>query len=295
LAPGEAENVKPERLEVGVASAVLLKGRPCAVRAPAVHFDDQALVAPEEVHLVAIDLDVDLRGGQAMPANYGKEERLELAAGSGSVAGILNGQSPELGLSDGCGELSLGERGSEIGERPCRCRDRDPKADDAVSGGQGRGTMKGDAALPPAASMAGNGNVDGPVLTLRTSQHSPEPSGAAVTEDGALPAGKHCCHPPALKAKPGMANRVNLAMNAVKPTIGDATRNTGWGKAGIRELRRTYDAVLARRHLRDRGVRAASVAFFSHSERKAPSPSISPPSSPGLRPGTPPVSVPAGT
>jgi hypothetical protein len=53
-----------------------------------------------------------------------------------------------------------------------------------------------------------------------------------VTEDRARAAGQDCRHPPAFIAELAVPDRINTAMNAVKAAGGNATRNTGWGKAG---------------------------------------------------------------
>jgi hypothetical protein len=54
------------------------------VRRAAVGLDDQPLVAPDEVALVAFDLDVDLRAGEAVLVAHRQEHLLEVGAGSGA-------------------------------------------------------------------------------------------------------------------------------------------------------------------------------------------------------------------
>jgi hypothetical protein len=79
------------------------------VCAPAVDFDDELLLTPEEVHLAAIDRDVHFRLGKAVAAAERDHELLEVGAGAIRVEPGVEGQTEELRLAEGCGELGLGK------------------------------------------------------------------------------------------------------------------------------------------------------------------------------------------
>ena len=65
------------RLQGGVAHAIALECRTRAVELVAVELDDEVVVRPEGVDLMAGDQDVDLRGGQAGVAAEVEEAALE--------------------------------------------------------------------------------------------------------------------------------------------------------------------------------------------------------------------------
>jgi|SRR5215203_6213228 len=99
-----------------------------------------------------------------------------------------------------------------------------------------------------------------------------------MAERGAIAARQHGRHPPPSVAELRVTDRVDTAMNAVEAGGGHAARNTGWGEAGGSKLIGAHYPVLVRRDTRNHRVRAAIVAFLSHSERKATNGPISPPS-----------------
>jgi hypothetical protein len=152
--------------------------------------------------------------------------------------------------------------------------------------------MKADATVPLPSTGPRHGDINGRGFPANAgpagarANYSPELPRAALAKDRAVTACEHGRHPSASVAESGMAHRINAAMNAVKAAGGDATRNTGWGKPGILELSCRHDPVLVRGDARNRRVRAAVGAFFSHSESKAPMTPVSPPSSPVLVPAT---------
>jgi hypothetical protein len=83
LAPGDADHAKAERRELCVPAAITLERRPRGVEPEAVHLDDQSLLPPREVDLVAAEADVHLRGGQLRRPDQGEEALLGLGAGEG--------------------------------------------------------------------------------------------------------------------------------------------------------------------------------------------------------------------
>jgi hypothetical protein len=145
-----------ERLQSGIAGAVLFEGGATPVGLPAVDFHDQSPVSPEEVDLIPIDGHVHLGSGKPVASNQGHEARLEIGTGAIRRIGVadhtINGQPEELGFPDGGGPLGFGDDRAQISKRPRRFGHRDTVAAGAVGAGQGRGTVKRDAAarLSPA-------------------------------------------------------------------------------------------------------------------------------------------------
>lgn len=82
LAPGEAQDRVPARLEVGVAGAVVLERGAVAVGRLAVGLDQDAAVEPREVDHVAADRVVDLGLGQAGLTHQAEHAAFELACGA---------------------------------------------------------------------------------------------------------------------------------------------------------------------------------------------------------------------
>jgi hypothetical protein len=78
-AVGQAENTEPRAEEVGVPFAVPLEG--VAVVGVAVELDDEPLVAPHGVDLVAGDALVDLGAGEAVAVDEAEELVFEDGAG----------------------------------------------------------------------------------------------------------------------------------------------------------------------------------------------------------------------
>ncbi len=87
LAPGEAHDAEAMDREQLVAVPIVLEGARDEVGGDAVGLDDQALLRPQEVHLVPVNTDV--RPGQREPRSRdeGEEPLLELAAGDLGVGG----------------------------------------------------------------------------------------------------------------------------------------------------------------------------------------------------------------
>jgi hypothetical protein len=79
-----------EQGKARVARAVLLEGGAGPVCVPAVHLDDQGLIAPEEIHLVSVDLRIHLGTGNAVAAE-GEHSLLELGAGAVVIECLLEG------------------------------------------------------------------------------------------------------------------------------------------------------------------------------------------------------------
>ena len=73
---------------VGVAFAVVLERVVVLVGVPAVEFDDEVGLRKVGVDLSAVDVDVDLWGGEVVFLDEGEEVVLE--GGAGGVAGVLD-------------------------------------------------------------------------------------------------------------------------------------------------------------------------------------------------------------
>jgi hypothetical protein len=98
----------------------------------------------------------------------------------------------------------------------------------------------------------------------RLGKESPEAGGADVAEDGAGAARENRRHPDSLHAESRMPNRINTAMNAVKPRCLDAPRAAALMDSGALELLERDHAVLTRRNSGNEGVRIGVGAFPSH-------------------------------
>jgi len=84
LLVGKAPDAPPGDHQIGIADGIAPLCAPRAVSGRAVGLDDQALLAPDEVTLVALDVHVHLGAGEVVPVAEGQEDLLELAAGAGA-------------------------------------------------------------------------------------------------------------------------------------------------------------------------------------------------------------------
>src|SRR5680860_1470923 len=136
--PGEAEH--PVAGEIRVPDTVSLEWRPGAMEAVAVQLGDQAVLAPQRVHLVGAHGCVELGRGELGGAQDAAKKALCLGAGgavveaiaderpqapgTGAAAGALD-RRQELGLAkqaedqclvEGALEIAFGEVGREVDE-----------------------------------------------------------------------------------------------------------------------------------------------------------------------------------
>jgi hypothetical protein len=79
LAVGEAQSAVAGARETSVTGAIVLESLARLVVAPAVGFDDEAVVGEEEVDLLAANRGVDARCGEAVVPAEAEEDRLEVA------------------------------------------------------------------------------------------------------------------------------------------------------------------------------------------------------------------------
>ena len=140
--------------ELRVAGAVALEGAPGVVRRGAIELYHEPSVAPQEVHLVALDVHVHLGLGEAMRLAHGEEHLLELGPGPGApglvpgehlrqdpgAAAPRDGTQPcagvaqVLGLVDGALEAAAGEHVGEVDEVAAGGGDGDGVDDGALAG-----------------------------------------------------------------------------------------------------------------------------------------------------------------
>src|SRR5438270_3827022 len=83
LSPGDPDDEVAGLLECQVLAVVTLERAPVAMEAIAVHLHDHALLGPEEVDLVAGDLDVRFRLGKASVAEQPAHDPFRPRAGDG--------------------------------------------------------------------------------------------------------------------------------------------------------------------------------------------------------------------
>lgn len=114
--------------------------------APAVDFDDEALVGPEEVDLVSGKPNIDLGPGKAVATAEGEHAALELRSRAVGFGSIPDRQAQELGLAEGGGELGWGKEGTQVAERARGSGHGDAVAAGAVTGSESGGTVEDDAA-----------------------------------------------------------------------------------------------------------------------------------------------------
>jgi hypothetical protein len=88
---GDPPHTPPGDHQVAVSERVALHCPRGPVGRAAVGLDDQPLVAPDEVALVALDVDVHLGAREAVLVAEGEEELLEKALGTGAARSV-NGQ-----------------------------------------------------------------------------------------------------------------------------------------------------------------------------------------------------------
>jgi hypothetical protein len=81
-------------------------------------------------------------------------------------------------------------------------------------GGEGAGAVDDEPRPFLQAAIPRDGDVD---RALGAGQDAPELCGAAVAEDGALPAGEDSRHPMAFEPDGGVTNRKNASMKSVQP------------------------------------------------------------------------------
>ena len=129
------------------------------MRAPAVDFDDEALVGPEEVDLVSGKPNIDLGPGKAVATAEGEHAALELRSRAVGFGSIPDRQAQELGLAEGGGELGWGKEGTQVGERARGIGHGDAVAAGAVTGSQSAGTVEDDAAPLSSPRGARDGDV----------------------------------------------------------------------------------------------------------------------------------------
>ncbi len=98
LIPGHAHRRQPRRLERRVLAAVALKGPVRGMKPKAVDLDYEALGAPEEVDLVAVNTCVDLGRRQLGPADQVQKPLLGLGSGQGGARLALE-QGRQAGAS----------------------------------------------------------------------------------------------------------------------------------------------------------------------------------------------------
>ena len=97
-------------LQGGVADTVVLERRACAVVSVAVQLDDQAMVEPGSVHLVALHEDVGLGPGQSGFVAEVEEQPLELGAGDRRRSAVVTDgrlQAPEPPVPIAAGDQPL--------------------------------------------------------------------------------------------------------------------------------------------------------------------------------------------
>src|SRR5215210_4376719 len=125
-----------------VAFAVLLEG--VAVDAVAVELDDEPLLAPDGVDLIAGDALVDLRTWEAVAVDEAEELVLEDGARGGDV---VPDEVAKARLVHGSGERAGGEDALEVVERAVRRCDGDAVVDGGVLRLERGGAMGVDAGM----------------------------------------------------------------------------------------------------------------------------------------------------
>jgi hypothetical protein len=99
MAPGETNDLVAQNSKAGIPGAVLLESGSGPMCTPAVDFDNESLVAPEEVDLVSGNPSIELGLGKAVAPTERKETRLQLAARAIRLERVVEREPEELGLS----------------------------------------------------------------------------------------------------------------------------------------------------------------------------------------------------
>jgi hypothetical protein len=238
----------------------------------AVEFDDESLGRPDAVAGEALYRMVAARAGDAVGVEEGEEVAFQLLAadvevllseqaseGSGPSSvgvprdeGIEGGQVGELAvlrLVEGVLEVLGGEDGGEVEEGAGDRGGRDAVADGGLVGLKGR-VVRGDARAPalPRRRQFGPGPL----------AQSPQRSRRAVAQHRAGAGGEDGGHPPAALGQRAMTDRVHPALYLVQQAALEEPRDRILAQPEPKQLRTTYDAVLAQREAR--GQLTAHVA-----------------------------------
>jgi len=300
LAVGEAHDAVSGDGEGGVLGAVALERRPREVRLAAVGLDEQALLGPGEVDLLACDDVVDERARQAAGVAQPEEPDLELAArdlalsedidrrgeaGGPGMGGMQIERVLDRGEVEQPEDLRALDRAGEAGGREDRgaveqrAGDRGD-ADGAVDGellGRDRGAATQANAVAYHEAVAGRDrDVD---LAISGAPQVPVRERARVAEGGACSVGQHGRHPPRLARDRLVTDAEHAAMHAVQQPTAHAMRDRATSEAGVEQLLPAHDAVLASRELSDEDVSPGLVELSCHQMNKSPKAEGSPPAS----------------
>jgi hypothetical protein len=209
---------------MGVPGAVALEGGAVAVMAKAVGFDDQASIAPEEVHLVGTHARIQLWLGKVVAATEREEDALKLAASEVVLRSELSRRNQaEVECAADGGAVGLIRDGAvQVLKRAGGLGEPDAVAEERNTSNEGGGAVNFDAVALLPAAVTRNRDLDWPVMWRK---HQPECGCAAVADRSALTQGENSGHASAFDAEMGMADRVYTAMNAVNPAGRDTSPN----------------------------------------------------------------------
>jgi hypothetical protein len=218
---------------VGVLRAVVLERPAGAVGRVTVGLDDDPLVPPEEVDLVALDLHVHLRLREPVAAAKLEEAFFEGRAGEGG-ARLVGGQHPSeaataesavlgrqlgqvepevVGFVECSLERSLGEHVRQVDDRSGWGGDGDAFDPGRLGCLQWR-TVDDHQSPPCPFSAAWDRDVDPRGFSVG---QAPEQRGASVAQDGPFPTRKDSGQEAAVAGQAGMTYRVDASVDAVQP------------------------------------------------------------------------------
>jgi hypothetical protein len=256
-----------------------LRSRPKAapgVEGVTVQLDHPLLPPPEEVDLIAVQVDVHLRIGQTTPPTERQKRLLELAAGQRRPRPLCREQPPQCSsfpshrpvesfldsarrdqlehvrLLECLLELAIRNDRTEVDQGTGRADDGDPVERRYVAFIQAADAMKVDTAPSPPPALGRDGHVD---PRPRRRQDPPTIRGRAVTQHSAGPARKDRSQQTTLGAQLSMPERVDPAPQTLEALRSHPTLHRARAESTFFELLKSDDAVLVRRHRRSRPVR----------------------------------------
>jgi hypothetical protein len=258
----------------------------------AVGLHHQALAAPQEVDLVALELDVHLGERDAVAISHLEEQLLEVRARARAPGRVLDKHARKhtgtkapvarrepgaiepkvLGLVDGTLEAAAREDVREIHERAAGSGDGDALVGRRL-GRREHGTMDLDVrVLSPALTL--DRDLD---RTRPVGKDAPERGGTAMAQHGPLAAREHRGHPTSLAGEGGVADRVHAAVHSMQSFRPDSLLDRPPAEPERLELPAGDHPVLPHGELDERRFTGGFGSPCIHTVHRDPSPLVRPP------------------
>lgn len=204
----------------------------------------------------------------------GEEEELEVGTGPLRRRAMRHAVPGELRLSQRTAEEAGLDGAANVLDRARRGGDGDAVSAGDVGRSEGARAMELESGPGLTTNSCGDGDVH---RTLARAQELPQRRSARVTQDRPVPRREHRRQPPPPPREASMPDRINAAVQSMKPPRLHPPSHFRSANSRITQLLDGHDPMLSTGERRNLPVRCG--AFLPHTGSKAPRHRVSPPRS----------------